>query len=135
MKQQEVLKTVVQTTLVVAGGLGAGYLYQKLAGDSQTSGLAPWLVTGGGIGLAVLMARNPALRNIGIGVAATGGTVLVQRMLNLQGNEQPISGLGTAYYTDAIGETPATPLLLPDLGEPVGRVTVQTDDEPVEQYL
>ncbi|MBX3103031.1 MAG: hypothetical protein KF690_11020 [Bacteroidetes bacterium] len=134
MKQKEVVKTVVQTALVVAGGIGAGYLYRKLAGDAQSAPYAPWLIAAGGIGLAVIANRKPLIHNLGMGVAVAGGTVLVQRMLNTPYAESPVSGMG-AYYTDNIEDSANTPLLLPDLGEPLGNPVRRLEEESTEQYL
>lgn len=80
----------------IAGGLTAAYLNQALAtalGAQTPLSVGPGIIAAGGLGVALLGKGNPIALGAGGGMAAVGGTMLLnETVLNVPGISGPPAG-------------------------------------------
>jgi hypothetical protein len=85
----------------IVGGVAAAYLNQALTtalGTSTPQSVGPGIIASGGLGVALLGKGNPIALGAGGGMAAVGGTMLLnETFLNVPG----ISGPPAAFRSNA----------------------------------
>jgi len=105
----------------IAGGVASAYIVQALqtAMGAQTPlSVGPGIVAAGGLGVALLGKGNPIALGAGGGMAAVGGTMLLnETFLNVPG----ISGPPAAFRSNA---SPGATIIRNAVGAPMNRKRV-----------